>query len=110
MAYAKGLYHRFAGDPQEALKELNFARFDGFYGIDSLVLMIEIYLNPYNEIMYSCQDKGHTYEISNENLKAAEALIEKLQMRNYDTTILECYGMMLTGKKDNIEKGAKILA
>ena len=71
------------------------ARFDGFYGIDSLNLMIEIYFNPPDDIMYSNQDKGPTYETSAENIKAAESLIEKLQLRNQDTTILECYSLIL---------------
>lgn len=30
-------------------------------------------------------------------------------MRNYDTTILECYGMILTNKGNQIEQAAKIL-
>ena len=53
LAYAKGLYYRFTSDPQKALKSLNRARFDSFYGEDALVLMIQIYLNPHNEIVYS---------------------------------------------------------
>jgi len=44
--------------------------------------MIEVYFNPPDDIMYSNQDKGPTYETSTENLKAAESLIEKLQLRN----------------------------
>ncbi len=70
--------------------------------------MIEIYFNPPDDIMYSNQEKGPTYETSPENLKAAESLIEKLQLRNQDTTILECYGMILSGKK-NIDKAGKVL-
>lgn len=110
LAYVRGLYERFSGNPQGALKELNTARFDGFYGIDALVLMVEIYLNPHDEIMFSSQEKGLTYTTTPENLRAAESLIEKLQMRNYDTTILECYGMMQTNKKENVEKANQILS
>ena len=53
LAYAKGLYYRYLGDPQKALKSLNKARFDSFYGPDALTLMIKIYFNPHDEIVYS---------------------------------------------------------
>lgn len=72
--------------------------------------MINIYLNPFDDIMYSSQEKGPTYETSPENLRAAESLIEKLQLRNQDTTVLECYGMMLTNKGANIDKANQILS
>ena len=104
------MFKRFSGDPQGALKELNTARFDGFYGVEALSLMINIYLNPFDDIMYSSQEKGPTYETSPENLRAAESLIEKLQLRNQDTTVLECYGMMLTNKGTNIDKANQILS
>jgi len=110
LSFCRGLYKRFAMDPQGALRELNNARFDGFYGVEALTLMVEIYLNPMDELVYSCQQKRVTYETSPENLKAAEALIEKLRMRNHDTTILECYGMILTNKQANIDKATKILS
>lgn len=70
-----GMFKRFSMDPQGALRELNKARRDGFYGVDSMVLMIEIYLNPMDELLFSCQNKNVTYETSADNLKAAEALI-----------------------------------
>jgi tetratricopeptide (TPR) repeat protein len=84
LAYAKGLYHRFTGEPQKALKELNKARFDSFYGQDALLLMIKIYLNPHDEILYSCKDKGPVYKTSADNMKAAESLIKELSMKEYD--------------------------
>ena len=46
------MFKWFSGDPQGALKELNTAWFDGFYGVDALNLMINIYLNPCDDIMY----------------------------------------------------------
>lgn len=32
LSYAKGIYHKYMGEPMNALKELNIARFDGFFG------------------------------------------------------------------------------
>jgi hypothetical protein len=35
------------------LKELNIARFDGFFGESAIQTMIDIYLNPANEMIWS---------------------------------------------------------
>lgn len=51
--YCKGLQKRFEGDPAGALKELNWARFDNVYGKSAIMNMIEIYLNPASEMMFS---------------------------------------------------------
>ena len=109
LAYAKGLYHRYSGDPQKALKQLNKARFDSFYGVESLVLMTKIYLNPHDEMVYSSKEKQALYKTSPENMKAADALIKELAMKEYDTTILECYGMLHTQKKEFISNAVKSL-
>ena len=89
LAYTKGLYYRYSSEPQKALKELNRSRFDSFYGVESLILMIQIYLNPHDEIIYSAKDKDAVYKTSPENMKAADTLIKELAMKEYDTTILE---------------------
>lgn len=109
LAYAKGLYYRFTSEPQKALKALNRARFDSFYGEDALVLMILIYLNPHDEIIYSAKDKEAVFKTSPENMKAADVLVKELSMKEFDTTILECYAMVHTHKKEYITKAAKTL-
>jgi tetratricopeptide repeat protein 21B len=53
LAYCKGLYNRYTGNPQQALKELNVARFDNLYGVPATKQMIEIYLNPANEMIWT---------------------------------------------------------
>ena len=53
LAYCKGLFCRYNSEPQKALRELNFARFDNFYGETAIQNMIEIYLNPANDMIYS---------------------------------------------------------
>lgn len=109
LAYAKGLYYRYSSEPQKALKALNRARFDSFYGEDALVLMIQIYLNPHDEIVYSFKDKDAVFKTSQENMKAADVLVKELSMKEYDTTILECYAMIHTHKKEYISKAMKML-
>jgi tetratricopeptide repeat protein 21B len=51
LAFTKGLFHRYQGEPHQALKELNVARFDSFFGEAAITNMIEIYLNPLNEML-----------------------------------------------------------
>jgi len=51
--YCRGLQRRFEGDPAAALKELNWARFDNVFGKSAIMNMIEIYLNPANEMIFS---------------------------------------------------------
>ena len=53
LAFCKGLYNRWNSEPQKALRELNQARFDNFFGEQAIQNMIEIYLNPANDLIYS---------------------------------------------------------
>ena len=53
LSFTKGLFHRYQGEPQLALKELNVARFDGFFGEAAICHMIEIYLNPLHEMVFT---------------------------------------------------------
>jgi len=46
LAFCKGLSHWYQNSPSEALKELNVARQDNFFGTLASCTMIEIYINP----------------------------------------------------------------
>ena len=70
LAFTKGIYHRHMGEPHIALKELNVARFDSFFGEAAITNMIEIYLNPLNEMIYTSQGEND-YNPSPDNIKAA---------------------------------------
>ena len=60
LSFCKGLHNRYSGDAVQALKDLNIARFDNFYGQSARINMIEIYLNPANEMIFSSQgDTGY---------------------------------------------------
>ena len=47
LAYCKGLYHRLAADPHQALHFLNKARRDGEWGPAALGLMVTVYIEPF---------------------------------------------------------------
>ena len=66
--------------------------------------MIEIYLNPHNELIWSCQNTENVYTPTNENIMAAEQLIKDLHERSYDTSFLECYTMIHTKQKNLVER------
>lgn len=53
LAFCKGLSHFFQNSPMDALKELNVARQDNTFGQQATVCMVEIYLNPGQEMQYT---------------------------------------------------------
>jgi hypothetical protein len=61
------------------LKELNAARQDKFYKTPACVNMIEIYLNPLNEMLFTSitgtNDNIQAYQTPSENTEMAMALI-----------------------------------
>lgn len=91
--FTKGLYLRYMGDPQAALRDLNVARFDGFFGEAAISNMIEIYLNPLNELIHSAQGEQE-YTTTPDNLKAANDLIVELSSRGIDTSIIHCNALI----------------
>ena len=96
------------GEPMNALKELNIARFDGFFGEAAITNMIEIYLNPLNEMIY-CSSGEAEYNSTPDNVKAASDLIAELNQRGVDTTMLELNKMIHTKNKAHIETVMKKL-
>lgn len=53
LAFCKGLTHYYQHQPSDALKELNVARYDSVFGTLAICTMIEIYLNPGNELQFT---------------------------------------------------------
>ena len=108
LSYCKGLFSRYNSEPQKALRELNFARFDNFYGESAIQNMIEIYLNPANDMIYSSileTDYGTTPE----NVQAAKELVEELKVKGLDTSIIECQILIATKQKAELEQAQKLL-
>lgn len=108
LAFTKGLFHKYQGEPQLSLKELNVARFDTYFGEAAISNMIEIYLNPLNEMVISQIDESE-YNTAPDNIKAAQDLIAELNNRGVDTTILECTAMIHSKTKNSLEMASKRL-
>ena len=70
--------------------------------------MIDIYLNPANEMIFS--SCGETdYKTTPQNIQCARALIEELSARGADTSILECNGYISEGTRPCLEQCEKVL-
>lgn len=84
--YCKGLYAKYTNDVATAISEFNLSRKDATWGADSLMHMIELYLNPDQEGVWE-EDKGEEDEQvdtpldseSSENIRVAEALLDELR-------------------------------
>jgi len=63
--------------------------------------MIDIYLNPANEMIYTCikDNKASEYSSTQENLTSANELIEDLKQRGLDTSIIECQAQIHSKNK-----------
>ena len=106
--YCKGLYSRYKNEPLKALRELNQARFDNFYGESAIQNMIEIYLNPQNDLLYSSIEKT-PFVITQDNVDSAKDLVQELKTKGVDTTIIECQIFISTKNRSDIEQAEKML-
>ena len=64
--------------------------------------MIEIYLNPANDMIYSSILETN-YGTTQENVQAAKELVEELRVKGVDTSIIECQILIATKQKNNLE-------
>ena len=70
--------------------------------------MIEIYLNPANEMIFSSQgDTG--YSTTEANIQMAKELIEDLQKTGVDTSILDCNALISSKNKAELDSAVKTL-
>lgn len=90
------------------MRELNYARFDNFYGESAIQNMIEIYLNPANDMIYSSILETD-YATTPENIQAAKELVEEIKIKGHDTSIIECQILIASKKKENLEAASKHL-
>jgi tetratricopeptide repeat protein 21B len=70
--------------------------------------MIDIYLNPINDMIYSSVETSD-YQTSPDNIRAAQDLIRELNNRGVDTSIIECNALIHTKNKGSLELAAKKL-
>jgi len=103
--FCKGLYSRYSNNPHEALRQLNMGRKDGEWGARCIYNMVEIYLNPDNETVWDeALSDGRPMDNS-EAVKAAEKLLKEIRLHPKPVKhhILECYALMATKQKNDIE-------
>jgi tetratricopeptide repeat protein 21B len=104
LCFCRGLYNKYTRNPREALSEFNKAKKSAQYAEESLVHMIDIYLNPDQDLYYSCiEDKVRM--VDPENIRVCESLLREMQTRasyhRYAT--MEAYVVMMSGKPYNNE-------
>ena len=80
LCFCRGLYHKFNRSPKDALAEFNKSKKSTQYAEESLVHMIDIYLNPDLDLYYSCVE-NQPKPVDADNLKACESLLKEMQTR-----------------------------
>ena len=76
--YAKGLYYYYRKNPNEALTNLFIAKRNPLYRVPSLKLMVDIYLNPDQDLLFSAAtEKLKPY--TKQNIECMSQLLSELQ-------------------------------
>lgn len=115
--FCRGLHYRYTNSPNEALREFNLCRRDTEWGEQSLYNMIEIFLNPDNDIvggdaLEAAADNstevsgGERQESDFLAVLTVDKLLKELPQtpRSLKTQILECNSWMATKQKPDIER------
>jgi tetratricopeptide repeat protein 21B len=108
LCFCKGLFFKYSRNAKEALNEFIKAKRGSQFCAESIINMIDIYLNPDQELMYtSLQSDGGVKQVDPENLKAADNLVKELAAKYPGpiATIQEAYVYMFTkGKMDRVHE------
>ncbi|KAJ6659332.1 hypothetical protein lerEdw1_019203 [Lerista edwardsae] len=115
--YCKGLYCWHMGQPNQALKFFNKARKDSDWGQKALSCMIQICLNPDNEIIggEALENQNGDASILKEKreseqhgIRTAEKLLREFYPHSQEgqnqVEMLQSYCLMATKEKHNVEK------
>ncbi|KAM3724846.1 Tetratricopeptide repeat protein 21B [Dirofilaria immitis] len=112
--YCKGLYEWYTGDPNTALQAFNRARRDLEWGERATYNMIEICLNPDNEIIGggTIDDYNQEGNISNGNdrevaAKTAEGFLKELRYKsglNYKYQLMENFILLMSNNRGNVQQ------
>lgn len=113
--FCKGLYFRYIGEINKALQEFSKSKTDEHYGAKCIEQMLEIYINPDNNILlidldspYKNKTQGANlinFNTRDLNLDAIKFLLKELKIRRNDvkTVIYEAYVSILMKDKTFIE-------
>lgn len=117
--FCKGVYFRYIGEINKALQEFSKSKTDEYYGVKCIEQMLEIYMNPDNNILLidldqnvenlkSTSNKNELlkYRTEDLNLDAIKFLLKELKIRRNDdkTRIYETYVCIILRDKQLIEQ------
>ncbi|KAJ7571605.1 hypothetical protein O6H91_01G168700 [Diphasiastrum complanatum] len=105
--YCQGLVAHFSNDSCEALQMLNNARADAEWGKMAIHLMVEIYINMDNEMLLNKADVEDPRNCNVESLQSAHKLLTESRFlvgKAVKQTVLECYVLMATKAKADVER------
>lgn len=81
LCFCRGLYYYYRKNPQEALNNFQRARRSKLYSEYTLQVMIDIYLNPDQDILFSHVENLRVKTFDDHNLDAVEVLINELPQK-----------------------------
>ena len=125
LTYCKGLYYRYTNETNLALKEFSKIKTDEYYGVKCIEQMLELYLNPDNNILLlelpspykiSVKDGIIDYSTSDINFQAVKFLLQELQVKKDDdmSKIYGCWVSLLVRDekliKSSIDQAKDIVA
>lgn len=103
LCYCRGLFHKYSRNPQEALVEFVKAKRGNQFFERAITQMIDIYLNPDQELLYTHMGENKHKNIDVENVKAADNLAKELKLRSTNSLrilLSESYVWMYSKRAD----------
>ena len=105
LCYCRGLYLYFRKNPNAALMQFQRALRNNLYKNYAVRMMIDIYLNPSQDVFYSCDAKT-VNKFNGENLESIEVLLDELDYKHFygEKAIYNTYcNMILRNQLDESE-------
>lgn len=106
--YCKGLYLRYTNEPPEAIEYLNKARKNEYWGPLATELMVQIFLNPENQKIWSTDTAEQD---ALKSLQAADYLLNDpfFNREPEKKKIYKAYSLMYTKEKSKILEGIELI-
>jgi tetratricopeptide repeat protein 21B len=101
LCYCKGIYHKLSRSPAEALEEFFKSKKGNLFAEESIIQMVDLYLNPDQDLLYNSIGESGVKAITPQNLNAADNLIKELKNRGSTTRgiVAEAYVYMFQKNK-----------
>ena len=102
LCFCKGLYFKYIRQIQDALKMFNKAKRSPTFSEDSIWHMIDIYLNPDQDMYFNASDESSIRFVDSDSIKISEQLLRELQSKaSTKAVVLESYILMLNRQQKN---------